>query len=114
MQGGDPTNKTHSIVTAMFVPVGLARSKGAAQGGIKLFSTVHVQPNILLRGGIKKVKEKRVQETELAGRSFLKVAKKRACTEIVAMKTFVLSLLLPHHFLLGKRGGKISARENHL
>lgn len=65
------------------------------------------------RGGTKKKKEKRVQETELAGKSFLKVAKERACTEIVAMKPFVLSLLLPHHFLLGKRGGKISAWENH-
>lgn len=51
----------------MFVPVCLAWSKGAAQGGIKLFSTVHVQPNILLRRGTKKKrKEKRVQRTELA------------------------------------------------
>lgn len=58
MQGGDPTNKTHSIVTAMFVPVGLARSKGAAQGGIKLFSSVHVQPNILLKRGDKKKERK--------------------------------------------------------
>lgn len=97
----------------MFVPVCLAWSKGAAQGGIKLFSTVHVQPNILLRRGTKK-KEKK---NECRGQSWQKFPEgcqgERACTEIVAMKPFVLSFLLPHHFLLGKSGGKIGARENH-
>lgn len=83
----------------MFVPVGLAWSKGAAQGGIRLFSTVHIQPNILLRRGTKQRKKNECK----AGRGFLKVAKERACTEIVPTKPFVLSLLLPHHFLLGKR-----------
>lgn len=68
-----PTNGTHSIVTAVFVPVGLARSNGAAQGGMKLFSAVHVHPNILLRRGTeggkgRKKNEWRKELAEVSGR----------------------------------------------
>lgn len=65
-----PTNRTHSIVTAVFVPVGLARSNEAAQGGIKLFSAVHVHPNILLRRGTEGKKGRK--KNECGGRSWQK------------------------------------------
>lgn len=78
------------------------------------YSALSTSNQTFFSEGEQKKKEKK---NECRGQSWQKFPEgcqgERACTEIVAMKPFVLSFLLPHHFLLGKSGGKISARENH-
>lgn len=78
------------------------------------YSALSTSNQTFFSEGEQKKKEKK---NECRGQSWQKFPEgcqgERACTEIVAMKPFVLSFLLPHHFLLGKSGGKIGARENH-
>lgn len=77
------------------------------------YSALSTSNQTFFSEGEQKKKERKTSAEDRAGRSFLKVAKERACTEIVPMRPSVLSFLSPHHFLLGKRGGKISTGENH-
>lgn len=70
------------------------------------YSALSTSNQTFFSEGEQKKKRKRSAE-DRAGRNFPEGCQgERTCTEIVAMKPIVLSLLMPHHFLLGKREGK--------